>query len=128
MAIPDLKRRSMRLALAVIEFCRTLPPTPEAGIASHQLLRAGTGAAANYRAACRPRSTADFIAKIGIAIEEADETQFWLELLVEAGIVEPEVARPLLQEVDELIRIYVTSRQTARCHQREPKRTGTLNP
>lgn len=79
-----------------------------------QLLRAGTAVGANYRAVCRPRSGPDFIAKLGLVIEEADETAYWLEVLVEARIVPHSVAGDLMREAEELTRIFVTSRATAR--------------
>jgi four helix bundle protein len=77
---------------------------------------------ANYRAVCRYRSDKDFIAKLGVVIEEADETAFWLEVLVEAAIVKPASARKLWKEADELTRIFVTSRETARRNRREKRR------
>jgi len=79
-----------------------------------QLLRSGTSVAANYRAVCRARSSAEFIAKMGIVIEEADETVFWIELLVESGIVQAESMQSLLQEANELLAIFAASAQTAR--------------
>lgn len=85
-----LKERTHQFALRILLLCRTLPNTRDGDVIGRQLLKAGTGAAANYRAACRGRSTADFISKIGIAIEEADESAFWLRLLVDAGLAEPE--------------------------------------
>ena len=82
-----MKSRTKQLALVAIRFCRTLPQNPEARIISRQLLRSPTSVAANYRAVCRARSTADFTSKLGLVLEEPDETLFWLELLVGAGIV-----------------------------------------
>ena len=79
-----------------------------------QLLRSGTAVAANYRAVCRARSKAEFVAKIGIVLEEADETVFWLEMLVEAGIVRSERMEPLLKEANELLAIFAASQRTAR--------------
>jgi four helix bundle protein len=83
-------------------------------VIGRQLLRAGTGIGAHYRAVCRPRSDADFIAKLGLAIEEADESGYWLELLVEAGVVQARLIQGLVKEADELTRIFVASRETAR--------------
>jgi len=80
-----LKDRTKRFALQVIRLCRTLPRSQEATIISRQLLRSATSIRANYRAVCRARSAADFISKLGIVLEEADETLFWIELLVESG-------------------------------------------
>ena len=81
-----MKSRTTQLALTVIRVCRTLPPSPEGRIISRQLLRPATSVAANYRAVSRARSTADFASKPGLVLEEADETLFWLELLVDAGL------------------------------------------
>jgi len=77
-------------------------------------LRSGTGVAANYRAVCRARSKAEFVSKIGVVVEEADETVFWLELVAETGIVARERIQDLLQEANELLRIFVASRETAK--------------
>ncbi len=79
-----------------------------------QVLRAGTSVAANCRAACRARSKAEFIAKIGVVVEEADEAVFWLELLVEAGTVKAERLNALLGEANELLAIFAASQRTAR--------------
>ena len=93
---------------------RSLPKTEEARILGRQVLRSGTSVAANYRAACRARSKAEFVAKLGVVVEEADETVFWLELLVESGIVAREKLADLLEEADELLAIVAASRRTAR--------------
>jgi four helix bundle protein len=82
------------------------------------LLRCGTAVGANYRATCRCRSDKDFIAKLGVVIEEADETAFWLEALVDAEIVRPAATNNLYKEADELVRILVSSRETARRNRR----------
>ncbi len=79
-----------------------------------QLLRCGTSVAANYRAVCRARSKAEFVAKIGVVVEEIDETVFWLEMLVEAGIVRANRMEPLLKEANELLAIFAASQRTAR--------------
>ena len=76
-----LKSRTKQFALVVMRLCRTLPQSPEARIISRQLLRSATSVGANYRAVCRARSTADFTSKLGLVLEEADESLFWLELL-----------------------------------------------
>lgn len=80
----------------------------------NQVLRSATGIAANYRAAGRSRSKAEFIAKIGVVVEEADETVFWLEMLADSGIVRPEKLANLLTEATELVAIFTASRKTAR--------------
>ena len=91
----DLRQRTMAFALEVLRFCRRMPPSPEGWHVRGQLLRAGTGVASNYRAACRGKSKADFIAKLGTVIEEADESDFWLELTERADLVKADLIRPL---------------------------------
>ena len=110
----DLRRRTKEFALRVIKLFRALPKTEEARVLGRQILRSGTAAAANYRSACRARSRADFISKIGITVEEADETAFWLELLIDAGIVKRDRLENLLVEANELVRIFQASRTTAK--------------
>ncbi len=100
-------------ALRTIRMFRSLPKTEEARILGRQVLRSGTSVAANYRAACRARSKAEFVAKLGVVVEEVDETVFWLELLVESGIVAREKLADLLEEADELLAIVAASRRTA---------------
>jgi len=109
-----MKSRTKQLALVVIRLCRTLPQNPEARIISRQLLRSATSVAANYRAVCRARSTADFTSKLGLVLEEADETLFWLELLVDAGVVRRQQADLLLDEANQLVSIFVASLRTAK--------------
>jgi len=89
-----------------------------------QLLRAGTSVAANYRAACRARSQAEFAAKMGIAEEEADECLFWMELLGESGLVKPQRMDPLMRECEELLAITVSSINTARRKKRSARSGG----
>lgn len=108
-----LRARTKAFALRVIRLHRALPRTEEARVLGRQLLRAGTSVAANYRAAGRARSRAEFASKIGIVIEEADETILWLELLAEADIVSLAKLQPLLSEADELTAIFTASRHTA---------------
>jgi four helix bundle protein len=110
----DLKARTKRFALDVIRFCRSLPQTDEFIIVRRQVLRSATSIAANYRAALRAKSKADFVHKLGTVEEEADETLFWLEVLSELSPpTNPELTRPL-RESDELVAIAVASRKTAR--------------
>ena len=123
MAPEQLRLRTRQFAVAIVRFCRALPRHDEGRIVAGQLLRAGTGVGANYRAACRPRSERDFISKLGIVIEEADEAAFWLELLVDAEIVPPASTKSLYREVDELLRIFVASRETARRNLRAKRRS-----
>jgi len=110
----ELKERSKRFAISVIRFLRTLPRTDEARILSRQLLRSATSVAANYRAACRARSKAEFVAKIGVVVEEVDESVFWLELLGDAAVVAPEKLDGLLNEGNQLLAIFSASQRTAR--------------
>ena len=120
----ELRHRTKIFAIDVIRFCRSLPKTDEARVISWQLLRCGPAVGANYRAVCRCRSDKDFIAKLGVVIEEADETAFWLEVLVEAAIVKPAATKILYKEADELVRIFVSSRETARSNRRLKRRKG----
>jgi len=110
----ELKARSKRFAVRIVRLSQALPNTREAWVLGKQALRSGTSVAANYRAACRARSKPEFIAKIGIVVEEIDETIFWLELLVETGIVTKRRMTELLAEAGELLAIFAASQHTAR--------------
>jgi four helix bundle protein len=104
----QFKKRTKEFALRIIKLFQALPKTDEARILGKQLVRAATSVAANYRAACRARSQAEFFAKICIVVEEADETLFWLELLEESAIFPAERLQGLQQEANELVAITVT--------------------
>jgi len=110
----DLRRRTKKFALGIIRLFRGLPKTEQARILGREALRAGTAVAANYRSACFARSPADFISKIGIIVEKADETAFWLALMAEAGIFKRAKLESLLAEANELVRIFQATRTTAR--------------
>jgi four helix bundle protein len=110
----DLKTRTKKFALDVIIYSRTLPRGDEFSIIKRQLIRSATSTAANYRAAQRGKSKADFISKIGISEEEADESLFWLECLTELATHEHIELTRLLKESDELVAILTSSRKTAR--------------
>lgn len=110
----DLKKRSRNFALRIVRLVESLPRSLTAQTIGRQLMRSGTSVAANYRAACRSRSTADFIAKMGIVEEETDESVFWIEMLVDTGTVKEELVANLLDEGDQLIAIWVSSINTAR--------------
>jgi four helix bundle protein len=97
-----------------VRLYRALPAKEEARVLGKQLLRSGTSVGANYRAACRARSKDEFIAKLGIVLEEADESVFWLELIEETGLVGPDKLRSLLNEAEELTAIFVASLRTAK--------------
>lgn len=115
----ELKERTKRFAIEIVKLYRALPRTDEARIIGKQLLRSGTSVAANYRAVIRARSRAEFIAKIGIVVEQADESVFWLELLIDTNLVERIKVSGLLQEANELLAIFAASHHTAKT--REPK-------
>ena len=109
-----LRHRTKRFALQVIRLCRVLPRSQESSIITRQLLRSATSVGANYRAVCRARSTAGFISKLGIVLEEADETLFWIELLVESGVADPGKIASTRREANELVSIFVASLRTAK--------------
>ena len=111
---PDLKKRTKAFALRILKLVDALPKTTAGRALASQIVRSGTSIAANYRAACRAKSTADFIGKMGIVEEEADETLFWLELLEESDLVVAAKLTAIKQEADELIAITVASIKTAR--------------
>ena len=110
----ELRNRTKRFALRIIRLFWHLPRATEAQVLGKQLLRSGTSIGANYRAAGRARSKAEFISKMGIVVEEADETVFWIECLIESGIVKPDLLADLLSEANELIAIFAASQRTAR--------------
>ncbi len=110
----QLKALAKRFAIAVIRLCRTMPSTDEARIIGRQLLKSATSVAANYRAVCRSRSKAEFVAKIGVVVEEADETVFWLELVEEGGVLPKGRVGDVLREANELLAIFAASQRTAR--------------
>ena len=109
----DMKLRTKRFALDVIELVSKLPKTTEGRVVGYQLIRSGTSVGANYRAACRAKSKADFISKLGIVEEEADESCYWLELIIEGKILPEEQVASLLEEANEITAIIVASRKTA---------------
>jgi four helix bundle protein len=110
----ELKKRSKQFAIRVIKLFQALPRTDVARVLGRQLLRSATSVAANYRAVCRARSKAEFVAKIGVVVEEIDETVFWLELLVETGIIAASKMESLQKEAAELLAIFAASQRTAR--------------
>jgi four helix bundle protein len=110
----DLKKRTKAFALRILKLVDALPTTTAGRALASQIVRSGTSVAANYRAACRARSTADFIAKMGIVEEEADEKLFWLELLEESELVTAAKLTAIKEEANELIAITVASIKMAR--------------
>jgi four helix bundle protein len=110
----ELRERTKRFAIRIVKLFRGLPRTEEARALGKQVLRSGTSVAANYRSVCRARSRADFISKLSVVTEETDETAFWLELLIETGVVPKARMEKLLTEAGELMRIFGSSLHTAR--------------
>ena len=108
-----LKARTKHFALRVIKLVDALPRTIQGRAVANQIIRSATSVAANYRAACRARSRAEFIAKIGVVEEEADETAFWLELIIDSALLTQTRVRPLLTEAGELVAIMAASRKSA---------------
>lgn len=107
-----LKNRTKTFVLTAIKFYQQLPKTEEARIIGRQFMRSSTSVGANYRAACRSRSKAEFFSKMSIVVEEADETAFWLEILIEADISNNESANNLLKEINEILAIMAKARKT----------------
>ena len=110
----QMKKRTKEFAKSIIRLCRLLPGNREGRLIGNQIFRSGTSVAANYRAACRAKSLADFISKLAIVEEEADETLFWLELIREMKIIKEDFIDYLMKENDELIAIIVSSIKTSR--------------
>ena len=110
----ELKDRTKKFALRVISLVEALPKTTVGRAIGNQLIRSGTSVGANYRAACRGRSKAEFLSKLGIVLEESDESEFWMELIIEANLMKRERVEPLLKEADELTAIFARSIYTAR--------------
>jgi four helix bundle protein len=117
----EFKQRTKDIALRIIKVVESLPKTRSADVIGKQLLRSGTSIGANYRAACRAKSTADIINKLAIVEEEADESMFWIELLIEAGIVPAKKLDLLYADINEIVAMTVASIKTMR-----PKKS--INP
>ncbi|WP_009036480.1 four helix bundle protein [Indibacter alkaliphilus] len=112
--IKQIQDRSKVLALEVIKVCDNLPSKRSSSVISYQINKSATSQAGNYRAACRTRSGAEFISKISIVVEEADETCFWLEMLFEAQLIDVETFQKLFKESEELLSIFSTARKNAK--------------
>jgi len=110
----ELKKRTKQLGLRIIKLIESLPSSKAANVIGNQLLRSGTSVGANYWSACRARSKPDFISKASISIEEADESLYWTEMLVEAEIMPKEKLAALMKETDEIVAILTASVKTAR--------------
>jgi four helix bundle protein len=117
-----LKKRTKSFAIRIVKLYRALPNTGEAKVIGNQFLRSGTAIAANYRASCRARSTAEFIAKIGVVVEETDETVFWLEMLVDCEIFSESKMKEMIQEGNELLAIFATSQSTSKKNSKKYKK------
>jgi four helix bundle protein len=110
----NLQDRTRKFALSVIKFTEQLPRDDTSKTIGRQLLRCGTSVGANYRSACRSKSKVDFTSKMGTVLEEADESAFWIELLVDAAKAMPQLAQPLLAEANELTAIAASSINTTK--------------
>ena len=109
----DLKKRTKQFALRIMKLVSVLPKSSEGRTIGNQLIRSGTSVGANYRAACKGRSKAEFIAKLGIVEEEADESVYWMELIIEGGLLKKELVQPLFDEAREIVAIMAASRISA---------------
>ena len=109
----ELKRRTKEFAHRCIKVCAELPNTPLGNLVRGQLLRSSTSVPANYRASCVAQSKAAFVSKISIVIEEADESEFWLQMIIDENLLKKERVLSLLKEAGELTSIFISSRKTA---------------
>ena len=116
----EMKERTKRFALRIIKLVDALPTTTSAQVIGKQLIRSGTSVGANYRSACRAKSTPDFISKLSIVEEEADESIFWMELLVDSNLVKSSLLVDLMNEGDHLLAIVVSAIKTSK-RKRNPK-------
>jgi len=110
----EMKARTKKFALRVIRLVESLPNTKTANVIGNQLLRSGTSVGANYRAACRAKSTADFISKLSVVEEENDESIYWMELLIESETVKENMLQNLMKEAGEILSIIVSSIKTSK--------------
>jgi len=109
----ELKKRTKQFGLRIMKLVATLPKSIKGRAIGNQLIRSGTSVGANYRAACKGRSKAEFIAKLGIVEEEADESAYWMELIIEGDLLKKETVQPLLDEANEIVAIMAASRKSA---------------
>ena len=109
----ELLERTKQFALRIFKLVGALPQTIQGRAVAAQLIRSGTSVAANYRAACRARSKPEFVAKLGMVEEEADESAFWLELIIETRLLNPRKVTPLLAEAGEIVAMMASSKKTA---------------
>ena len=118
----EMRRRTRAFCLRVVKLASSLPKSRISDVFVRQMVRSSTSVAANYRAACMGRSKAEFVSKLGIVQEEADETVFWIELAADAGLVKPKLVEELVAEGREILAIIVASRKTARRKKPSPKK------
>ena len=116
----ELKKRTKAFALRIIRLTEALPKSRASDVIGRQLLRSGTSVGANYRAACRAKSRADFAAKMKIVEEECDESVYWMELLIESGKVKAGLLQDLTREADEILSVVVASIKTVRSRKQSP--------
>jgi four helix bundle protein len=109
----ELRKRTKQFTLRVLRVVEALPNNPQGHVIAYQLTKAGSSVGANYRAVCRARSRKDFINKLGVVIEEADESAYWLEVICEGKILDPKLIDLLLKEANELVAIFTAARKTA---------------
>jgi len=117
----DLKLRTKAFALRILRLVAAMPTTVAGQAIARQIVRSGTSVGANYRAARRARTDAEFLAKLGVVEEEADETAFWLELIVEDKMLPNHLVEPLLDEANQIVAMIVQSKQTTRKRMKNPK-------
>lgn len=123
----DMKARTRAFALRIIRLAESLPNTPTARVIRDQMLRCGPSVGANYRAACRAKSKPDFVSKMGTVEEEADESIYWMELLIDANIVKRPKIADLLNEADQILSIVISSIKTAKGYRTNPQ-SAIRNP
>ena len=124
----EMKARTKAFALRALALADALPRTAAGRALAGQLARSGPSVGANYRSACRARSRAEFASKLGIAVEEADESGYWIERIAEAGLLPPKRLAPLLQEADEITAVLVASHKTARSPNPKSKIANPKSP
>jgi four helix bundle protein len=123
----DLRERTLRYALRILSYCRQLPDTSEVRELGKQLLHAGMGVAGNYRSACRGRSDREFVAKLGVSVDEAEESVLWLMVVLRSGIRGDGETKDLLREGTEIRAILSRSHKTARENRRKAREKKTRN-
>jgi four helix bundle protein len=122
----DLRKRTKDFALRIVKLYAALPNSAVAQVLGKQILRSGTSVGAQYREACRGKSNADFVTKIEGALQELDETQYWLELIAETNLINPERLKALMDETEELIAMFVTMVKGVKEKTRMLKKKGVI--